>query len=51
MPLSFEALLEGVDVVGAEGDVAAIERVDRLSRAEADAEVLLSEMQLGGRRR
>ena len=47
MPFVLQALLEGVDVVGAEGDVAALDGVDRLARAEADAEVLLRQVKLG----
>src|SRR5262245_63326182 len=46
--LGLEARLEGVDVVGAEGDVAALDGVDRLPRAEAYPQVLLGEVELGG---
>ena len=46
MPFSVEALLEGLDVVGAEGDVAALDGIDGLTGAEADAEILLGQMEL-----
>ena len=44
--LFVEPLLECRDVVGAERDVAALDRIDHLAGAEADAHVLLGEMKL-----
>ncbi len=44
--LVVEPLLEGVEVVGAEGDVAALHRIDHLAGAEAYVHVLLGDMHL-----
>src|SRR5437667_9336507 len=41
-----ESLLECRDVVGAERDVAAVDRIDDLSGAKADAEILLGDVKL-----
>src|SRR5579871_1952923 len=46
--LLVEALLEGGDVVGPEGDVSAVERIDRLPGPEADTEVLFCQVKLRG---
>src|SRR5215472_856117 len=46
--LLVEPLLEGGDIVGAERNVSALQRVDRVFGAEADAEVLLRQVKLGG---
>jgi hypothetical protein len=41
-----EPLLEGGNIVGAEGDMAALERIDRVLLAESDGEVLLRQVEL-----
>ena len=45
--LLLEPPLEGRNVIGAEGDVTALERIDDVLGAEADAEVLGGQMYLG----
>src|ERR1700733_10659540 len=45
--LVLESLLEGLDVVGAKGDVTAFDRIDNVLHAEAQFEVLGGQMKLG----
>src|SRR5690606_25229389 len=45
--VGLEVALESLDVVGAERDVAALERVERLAGAKADVQIPLGEMHLG----
>ena len=46
--LRLEPALESLDVVGSEGDVAALQGVDRLAHPKAALEVFFREMHLGG---
>src|SRR5690606_6982339 len=46
--LLLQALLEGSNVVRAEGEVPALQRIDRLARLETDLEVLFGKVELGG---
>ena len=43
MPFSVETLLEGLDVVRAKSDMAALDGIDGLTGAKGDAEILLSQ--------
>ncbi len=44
--LGAQVRLEGFDVVGAEGDVALVDGIDGLARAEADIEIAFGQMEL-----